>query len=86
MRVLRPMLVAVAAFVAWRVFAGRARQALQRLLGAASHPPHVSSVVTTEPSSQHTSAAAAANHDFWDDRDIPVADKLSAVGMQPGDH
>jgi hypothetical protein len=88
MRPLRVILAAAVAFVAWRVFSGRAREALQRALALGDghvprfsyEPPQADGVGT------HSSAAAAANHDFWDDRDVTVGEKLSPIGMQPGAH
>lgn len=86
MRPLRILFVLAAAVVAWRVFTGRARQSIQRLIAMGQ----THSLGTDRPVAEsrgpnmHVSAAAAANHDFWDDRDVAVGEKLSAVGMKPG--
>ena len=84
MRPLPIILTAVAAFVAWRLFARRARNALHRLRAMAdSHAPRMTDWSTADTGT-HSSAAAAANQDFWDDRDVTVGEKLSPIGMQPG--
>ena len=87
MRPLRIVFVLVAAAFAWRVFAGRARQSIQRLIAMGEMHSLGADRRSGESRgpSMHVSAAAAANHDFWDDRDIAVGDKLSAIGMKPGD-
>jgi hypothetical protein len=92
MRPLRLILFAAAALVAVRALsrrAGPARLAFWRIVAlGGSHTPHIASDGSTEatsvPHGEHSSAAAAANHDFYDDRDVAVGEKLSAVGMQPG--
>jgi hypothetical protein len=86
MRPLRVLLVIATAVFAWRVFSGRARQAIQRLvaMGQLHTIGEAPGMRVGEERGIHTSAAAAANHDFWDDRDIAVGEKLSAVGMKPG--
>lgn len=84
MRPLRIILAAAVAIVAWRVFAGRAREALQRVHAMAErHAPTVTPDPGATSGGTHNSAAAA-NQDFWDDRDVSIGEQPFPIGMQPG--